>query len=40
MMDAEIAFCDFNKNMDYQEELIQYIISEVITIRSQELTII
>lgn len=40
MMDAETAFCDNDQNMDIQEALIKYVISQVLATRKEELTIL
>jgi len=40
MMDAEIAFADFHDNMAIQEQLIYYIIQQVLTLRRIELDIL
>ena len=40
MMDAEIAFCDHEQNMKIQENLISYIVAEVIKNKSYELNIL
>lgn len=40
MMDAEIAFADFHDNMVVQEQLIYYIIQQVLTLRRKELVIL
>jgi asparaginyl-tRNA synthetase len=40
MMDAETAFCDNDKNLEIQEELIYFIIQEVLKIRRAELEIL
>jgi len=40
MMDAETAFCDNAQNMDIQEDLICYIVEEVLMTRSAELAIL
>ncbi len=40
MMDAETAFCDNNQNMDIQESLIKFIVSEVISRNTPELEIV
>jgi asparaginyl-tRNA synthetase len=40
MMDAETAFCDNAKNMDIQESLIKFIVSEVIARNTAELQIL
>ena len=37
MMDAESAFCDNEKNMDIQDDLISFIIQEVLKNRKNEL---
>jgi asparaginyl-tRNA synthetase len=37
MMDAEMAFCDQNANMDLQERLIMFIIEQVLKYNRQEL---
>lgn len=40
MMDAETAFCDNQQNMDIQEDLICFIVSEVLRLRRAELEIL
>ena len=40
MMDAETAFCDNDQNMDIQESLIKFIVTEVIRLRSEELKVL
>ncbi len=40
MMDAETAFCDNDKNMDIQEDLVKFIVREVMRVRSEELAIL
>lgn len=40
MMDAETAFCDNDQNMNIQESLIKFVISEVMTKNKAELHII
>lgn len=40
MMDAEMAFTDFRGNMDIQESLVKYIVSQVLAKNSTELTIL
>lgn len=40
MMDAETAFCDNEENMNIQEELIKFIVSEVLLYRQKELQIL
>lgn len=40
MMDAEMAFCDQEKNMQYQEQLIFHIIQEVLSKHKKELEIL
>ncbi len=40
MMDAETAFCDNTQNMDLQEDLMKYVISQVLTQNTQELALI
>lgn len=40
MMDAEMAFCDSDKNMEIQENLIHFILQEVLKRNKQELEIL
>lgn len=40
MMDAETAFCDNDKNMDVQEDLVKFIVGEVLRLRTPELEIL
>lgn len=40
MMDAETAFCDNAQNMDIQESLVKFIVSEVLRINTPELQIL
>lgn len=40
MMDAETAFCDQNKNMDIQEDLVYFIVQQVLKNKKQELEIL
>jgi asparaginyl-tRNA synthetase len=40
MMDAEMAFCDHEENMKFQEDLICFIISEVLKRNRQELILL
>jgi len=40
MMDAETAFCDHNKNMEIQEDLVCFIIQQVLKNKRKELEII
>jgi aspartyl/asparaginyl-tRNA synthetase len=40
MMDAETAFCDNDKNMEIQEDLIYFVIQEVLRVRREELEIL
>ncbi len=40
MMDAETAFCDNEKNMEIQEDLIYFVIQEVLKRNKQELEIL
>lgn len=40
MMDAETAFCNNDENMDIQEELIKFIVAEVLLYRQEELKIL
>lgn len=40
MMDAETAFCDNQQNMDIQESLIKFMLSELIRCCSLELEIL
>ncbi len=40
MMDAEVAFCGQEQNMVYQEELVYYIIQEVLTKNASDLAIL
>ena len=40
MMDAETAFCDNDQNMDIQESLVQFMISEVLRLNQQELAVL
>jgi asparaginyl-tRNA synthetase len=40
MMDAETAFCDNKQNMDIQESLIKFILSELVRVRGLELEIL
>jgi aspartyl/asparaginyl-tRNA synthetase len=37
MMDAETAFCENDENMDIQESLVKFMLSEVITRNSADL---
>lgn len=40
MMDAETAFCDNQQNMDIQEDLICFIVEEVLRLRKPELELL
>jgi asparaginyl-tRNA synthetase len=40
MMDAETAFCDNSKNMEIQEDLIFFIVQQVLKNKRAELEII
>ncbi len=40
MMDAETAFCDNDQNMDIQESLVKFIVSEVIRLNTSDLKIL
>jgi len=40
MMDAEMAFCTFEENLQIQESLIKYIIKHVLTINESDLAIL
>jgi asparaginyl-tRNA synthetase len=40
MMDAEMAFCDYQQNMEVQEELTQYIVEQVLAKNQNELLIL
>lgn len=39
-MDAETAFCDNDQNMDIQESLIKWIVSEVLRLNTPDLKIL
>jgi asparaginyl-tRNA synthetase len=40
MMDAETAFCDNNRNMEIQEDLIYFIVQQVLKNKRAELEIL
>lgn len=40
MMDAEMAFCDFRGNMEIQEQLVYYMIQQLLEKNKPELTML
>jgi len=40
MMDAEMAFCDNDKNLEIQEDLIYFIVQQVLKNKRKELDIL
>jgi len=40
MMDAEMAFCDFEENLKIQEQLVSFIVNQVLSLNKKELEIL